>query len=130
MVGFETIGSIDVSVPNPIYVKRLASPEPPEPPVGGVSRYDMPQSWSFDFNLNIIGNGVLNVYLSNDDPVVSTYVSSPVYSYTIASGKFAGNSTKLTLDSGFKITVKYLFAKFIASGSVSGVIGIQGTIIY
>jgi hypothetical protein len=130
MRGFESFGSINVSSLNPIYIKRLASPESPDDLGGGLIYYDMPVSWSFDFNLGITGNGQLNLYLSNDDPSTSSYVSSPVYSYAITAGRFSGNSTKLTLDSGFKITVKYLAAKFIASGSVSGVIDIQGTIIY
>ena len=130
MRGFETIAAMDLSLPSPIYIKRLASPQPVDPPAGGIFVYDMPTSWSFDFNLAMTGNGQLNIYLSNDDPSTSVYVASPVYTYAITIGKFAGNSTKLTLDSGFKITVKYIFAKFVPSGSVTGVINIQGTIIY
>lgn len=130
MRGFEITGVIDVTVATPRYIIRLASPQPTDPPVGGVFAYDMPRSWSFDFNLVTTGNGQLNIYLSNDDPSVSTYVASPVYIYPITAGQFANNTTKLTLDSGFKVTTKYMFAKFVPSGTVTGLINIQGTILY
>ena len=91
-------------------------------------KFDMPTSFSLDFNLTSSNAvGTLDIILQNDDPSVSTFLTTPKLSFPISGGTFASNQTKQTIDSNGATFTKYLYAKY-TSTSGTGTIAITGQI--
>jgi hypothetical protein len=128
MRAIEFQGSILVATPT-LFVYKLAGSQTVQN--DGTVVYDMPLSWSLDVNLTSIdAAGSVDILLSNDDPTVSTFITSPAFTYPVTAGKFSGNTTKQTVDSGFRVTTKYLAIRLTKTGGANGNMDIQGLIIY
>jgi len=91
--------------------------------------YDVSSVWTVDINLLEVGSltaGTLEVYLQNDDPLSSTYVTDPVLSFPITAGTFANGQTKQTVTNDtFKLSRSVYFLWKINDGATG-----TGTIVF
>jgi len=95
-----------------------------------VNSFEIPKGFSLDINsTSTDAAGVVNLFLTNDDPSLVTYTPSPAFTFNISAGKFGG-SGKQTFDSGFRVMTKYLGVSFTKTAGSNGVLNIYGISTY
>lgn len=119
-----SIPAIDISSTNGV-VLPLYSPH-----ASGQS-YDLSSAWTVDSNLTVLTGtavGILYIYLQNDNPLTSPFVTDAVLQFAVAANTFADSQTKQTVSNDTLKICKYayFFWKKDVSSTGTGTIALDG----
>lgn len=117
---------LDLALTNTVSI-MLASPEALQTD----GRFDMAMNYSFDINIESISSvGTLSLFLQNDDPVTSTFTTTPyITPIEISGGTFADGKTKITIQSNGQMNTKFIGFNYLRTSGI-GLITITGQITY
>lgn len=106
MASYNISLSISLSATSDTFI-LLASPECLQPTA---ERFDLPTSFSLDFNIvSEDAVGVLNITAQNDEVENS---SEPNLSFPVAGGTYANSQTKQIIENNGATFTKYLYVKY------------------